>query len=189
MSIVSKFLTGLACLLILATPSKGAVVVTFDPATLNDLISSVAVRRIEVPIAGGRSVEVLLDKLEVQGFRPADGGGRADHILTRLSLRVPQFGLQVALKPHLSLQVVRRGESTSLELRFEEVVLPLPFGRIDLAPLLPPIRYPADSAFLLAGASGDVEVRSRVAHITMTEDLLRFEIALDVVPPALTRKE
>jgi hypothetical protein len=182
MSIVSRIVSGLACIAFLATPATSGVLVTFDAETLNDLISSVAVRRIEVPIAGGQTIEVLLDKLEVVGFRPADEG-HADYILTSLKLSVPQFGIRIAVQPHLSLEVAQREENTLLELRFEEVELPLPFAKIDLAPLLPPIRYPADSTFLLAGANGDVEVQSRVADVSMTTKYLRFEIALDVVNP------
>lgn len=183
MGIVSRALAGLVCMMFLATSATSGVVVTFDAESLNDLISAVAVRRIEVPIAGGQTIEVLLEQLEVVGFRPAGGDTPADYILTSLKLSVPQFGLRIAVKPHLSLRVVEREQDTLLELNFEEVELPLPFARIDLAPLLPPIQYPADSTFTLAGAAGDVEVRSRVANVAMTEKYLRFEIALDVVNP------
>jgi hypothetical protein len=186
MNITSRVAIGLACVVFLVTPATGGVLITFDAETLNDLIASVAVSRIEVPIPGGQKVEVKLEKLEVIGFRPAESEGHGDYILTSLKLNVPQFGLRISVKPRLSLQVVENARDSVLELRFEEVELPLPFARIDLAPLLPPIRYPAGSTFLLAGADGDVEVLSRVAKVSMTQEILQFEISLDVVEPVET---
>ena len=159
------------------------VEVTFDVATINDLIASAAVQRIEVPVAGQRTVEVHLEELRVLGFRPPGDAPHQGFIQTSLKLRVPQLGVAVSVEPRLSLHVLEREGETVLELRFDRVELPLPFARINLAGLLPPIRYPADSAFLLAGAAGDVEVRSRVAGVTVTGDLLRFRIAVEVVPP------
>jgi hypothetical protein len=181
MSIISRIGAGLFYIAFFATPASSGVLVTFDAPTLNDLISAVAVSRIEVPIPGNQIIEVQLEKLEVIGFRPATREGQKDYILTSLRLHVPQFGLRIAVQPHLSLRVVQVEQDAVLEMRFEEVELKLPLARIDLAPLLPPIQYPAGNVFYLAGADGDVEVRSRVATVSMTDQLLKFEIALDVV--------
>ena len=71
-----------------------------------------------------------------------------------------------------------------LELRFEEVPLKLPFaGAINLAPLIPPLRYPTESVWLLAGARGDVPITTRLSAIRMGRQALRFIFDVDVAPP------
>jgi hypothetical protein len=96
-------------------------------------------------------------------------------------VRVPQLGLAFAVEPRLSIGVRDEGQSV-IELRFESVVLPLPFGSVDIAGFLEPMRYPADSVFLLDGAQGDVQVRSRLASVKMGRERLRFEVTLEVEP-------
>jgi hypothetical protein len=178
-----RILAGIACALLGGAPTLAGVVVTFDVATINDLISSVAVRRIEVPLNEDTSIEVLIDELQVLGFVPASAGEHEGYIRTRLELRAPQVGLSLAASPQLALDVVQRESGSMLELRFQRIDLPLPFARVNLGPLVPPIRYPADADFLIAGATGDVAVTSRVTKVTVTEKLLRFDIALDVAAP------
>jgi hypothetical protein len=53
-------------------------------------------------------------------------------------------------------------------------------GQINLASLVPPMRYPADNVFLLDGAQGDVPVTSRLRKIKMGREAIRFELDLQV---------
>ena len=81
----------------------------------------------------------------------------------------------------MSLVVVREAGMSILELRFDEVRLPLLLGSVDAAPFLKPLRFPADDVFLLAGNSGDVAVRSRLSAVEMDVEVVRFEFDLEVV--------
>jgi hypothetical protein len=55
-------------------------------------------------------------------------------------------------------------------------------GSIDVAPFLPPLRFPAENLWLVAGAEGNVEVRSRLSRIEMGRKVVRFEYDLETVP-------
>jgi len=163
------------------SPAAAGVVVTLDSATLNDVLASVAVREVEVPLTAERTVRVLLEDLRILGFEP--GSGRQGSILTSVLLRVPALGISARVSPRLSLAVVRAGDANMLELRFEEVRLALPLKSLDIAGFLPPMRFPAENLFQLPGASGDVEIRSRLDDVRMREGGLIFELSLIVQPP------
>jgi hypothetical protein len=69
-----------------------------------------------------------------------------------------------------------------LELRFEEVEISLPLlGVINIARFLPPLRFPVDNVWLVAGVEGDVEVRSRLSTIEMGRKVVRLGFDLDTV--------
>jgi hypothetical protein len=171
----------LSCLLA-SSAARADIEIVFDAPTINQLLTAVTAHDLVVPIAGGQTVKVVLDELKVLGFEPDPAG--SGHILTSLKLSVPQFELKLAAQPRLSLHVVDGRSGSVLELRFSNIPLPLGFAKIDLAPFVPPVRYPADSAFRLAGANGDVEVQSRLSGVTMTREFIRFRVSLDVMPPA-----
>jgi hypothetical protein len=159
-------------------PARAAVSVGFDLDTLNVLLPALAAHEIAVPIAEGRSVGVRLEDLRVTGLDPAAGG--TGHLQTATRVRIPQLGIDVAVTPRLSLHVVDRDASQWLELRFEQVTVPLPLaGSIDVAPFLPPLRFPAENLWTLAGAAGDIEVRSRLTKIDMGLRVLRFDFELE----------
>ena len=61
------------------------------------------------------------------------------------------------------------------------MTLPLA-GPINIAGLLPPLRFPADHLWLVAGARGDVFVRSRLSRIAMGSRAIRLEFEIDVLP-------
>ena len=168
------------CLCAAAPVARADIEVTFDPGTINDLLASVAVQRVEVPLTKETSLTVLLEELRVIGFEPATEEGQPDRILTSLRLRVAELGLSFQLEPRLSLHVVEAHARSTLELRFDRVDLPLPLGKVDIAGMLPPIRFPGDAVFLLAGAEGDVPVRSRIAAIRMGANRLHFTLTLEV---------
>jgi hypothetical protein len=175
----------LAVLVALASlPATAGVVVTFDAETLNDLLSSLSTQEVEIAVAGDTTLKVSVENMEVVGLDPPTKDGDPGSIRTALRLRVPQLGMTAQIKPRLSLHVVKNDLETMLELRFEEVSLPLPLGSVDLAPLLPAQRFPADAIFVLAGAGGDVEVVSRLTRVTIEKDQVRFDLELDVQPAA-----
>jgi len=137
-----------------------------------------------VPISTQRTITVRLEDLVVTGLDPAAGEKGQGYILTSMTLRSPDLGLSLRVEPRISLDVVERNGESMLELRFEEVPLKLPFaGAINLAPLIPPLRYPTDSVWLLAGARGDVPITSRLTAIRMGRQALRFVFEIEVAPP------
>lgn len=174
------------CVSILAAaPLHAGVSVGFDLPALNELLPAMTLQEVFVPIAGGRTIRVLLDDLRILALEPSSGGAGADRILTSVNLRVPSLGLDVPLEPRMSLRVVEEQGRSSLELRFDEVGIPLPLaGSVDAAPFLTPLRFPADDLFLVAGARGDVVIHSRLQKIEMGLKVVRFDFDLDVVEPA-----
>jgi len=163
--------------------AEAGVEVSFDSRTLNDVLSSITIDEVEVPITESRSVTVRVENLKVLGFEPGSDTGSKGFILTSLELTVPKLGLSFEVQPRLALDVIQQDAGSILELRFDRVELPLPFGNVNIAGFLDPMRFPADSIFLLNGAQGDVEVRSRLSDIHMGKQIVRFELTLDVQPP------
>jgi hypothetical protein len=159
------------------------VTVTLDSETLNELLHAVTLSEVQVPITEQRSMRVLVDELKVTGLDPAADGSRKGYITTSMKLRAPQLGLEISVDPRLSMNVIEEDSGRVLELRFEEVELPLPLGAVDIARLLPPLRYPAETISLIAGSQGDVQVRSRLAEVKMGREVLRFEFDIEVRPP------
>jgi hypothetical protein len=154
--------------------------VSLDAATLNELLPALTPGELEVELAGGQTVTVLLENLEITGFDPAAGDESSGQILTRLRVKIPDLGLAVPVEPRLSLGVLETGGETLLELRFERADLSLPLiGAVDIGKLIPPMRFPAESVFLLEGVSGDVPMRSRVTAVKMGQKVLRFDFELE----------
>lgn len=173
--------------LLLAPSAAGAgVTLDFDVKTLSEVLPAMTLDEIVVPIAQGRSLTVGISDLKVTGFDPAGGKNGEGSILTSLRLHVPQLGLDLPLQPRLSLQVVDVDARSTLELRFEQVQLQLPFaGALDLAGFLPPLRFPAENIWGLDGLKGEAQVRSRLTGVKMGRQELRFEFDVDLVraPP------
>ena len=166
-------------------PAGAGVSVKFDAATLNELMPALTAQEITVPLAGGRTLTLEVHDLTVIGFDPTGPDGRGS-ILTRLRLRVPQMGLDLPVEPRVSLHVVETDDGNMLEMRFEQVSLKLPLGAaINVAAFMPPWRFPADNIWVVEGVSGDSEVRSRLAGITMGRQAIHLEFELKVVgsPP------
>ncbi len=173
--------SSLCCLALATSPLCGGVTIGLDAETLNELLPAMMVQEVTVPIAGERTLQVFLDDLKVLGFAPAGAGGGANRILTSVRLRVPQLGLDLALEPRVSLEVVQEAGKPLLQLRFDEVPLPLPLaGSIDVGSFFKPLRYPADGVFNLEGGQGDVEVRGRLERVEMGTKVVRFDFDLDV---------
>jgi hypothetical protein len=168
--------------LIAATPLPAGVTVSFDVPTLNELLPALTLEEVAVPITESRSIRASFEELVVTGFAPGSGADGADRILTSVRVRVPALGLSLDLEPAMSLAVVEEAGRHLLELRFEDVGIPLPLaGSIDAAPFLTPLRFPADEVFLLEGTRGDVAIHSQLAKIEMEANVVRFEFDLEVV--------
>ena len=159
----------------------GGVGVEVDTATLNRLLAAVAADRFELDLGGGNVVTVELQDLQVTGLRPATTSEGRDAILTSVTVVAPQVGLRVPLRPRVVVDVVEDGGASMLELRFEDTGLAVPLmGSINFARLTPPLRFPADNAWVIAGARGDVPLTSRLVRIEMGEQKIRFEFDVDV---------
>lgn len=174
-----------AALCLLGTgAARAEVAIEVDKATLNRILAEVALDRVAVPVSPQRTLTVGLEDLVVTGLDPAGGEGGQGYILTSMVLRVPDLGLSLRVEPRISLNVVEQDGEALLELRFERVPLNVPLaGAINLAPLIPPLRYPTDNVWLLAGARGDVPITSRLSRIRMGREALRFVFEVDVQPP------
>ena len=163
------------------SPVAAGVTVDIDAPTLNRILAAVSVTEVEVPISAQSSVTVELHDLKVIGFDPSPDEKKPGAILTAVRVVAPELGLEVLLEPRIAVAVVREGESSMLELRFEDLGLKVPFvGQINLATLVPPMRYPADNVFLLDGAQGEVPVTSRLRKIKMGRETIRFELDVEV---------
>jgi len=167
----------------LAAPARAGVTLDIDAASLNEVLSALAAQEVEVALTEGRSLTVRLEQLKVLGFDPTAGPAQEGRIRTSVRVVAPDVGLAVTLQPALSLRIVD-GATGELELRFEEVELPLPLvGPINLAPLLRPTRFPADYVWQLEGAAGPSWVRSRLVGVRMGRETLRFSFEVGVVAP------
>jgi len=169
-----------ALLICLGLPARATVTVAIDQATLNDLLAALSRQELNFPVTDTHTVKVLLDDLRVLAIEP--DAGENGQIRTSVRIRVPDFGLDVRVEPRVSFHVAQQGQTSFLELRFDEVPLQLPMtGAVNLASLVPPTRFPANSAWLIGGAEGDVEVRSRLVNIDMEPERIRF--TLEIVVP------
>jgi hypothetical protein len=158
-----------------AGAARAEVSFTVDKETLNDLLGALVADRVDVQLGGETAFPVFFDDMQITGFDPSAGDQRQGYILTSLNVRIPALALGLTVKPRISLNVVKQGEASLLELRFEHLVLPLPLaGSIDIASLVPPIRYNADNIWLMAGARGDVPVDSSLKEIVMGREAIRF---------------
>jgi hypothetical protein len=175
-----------ACLVLLLVsavlPTRAAILVTIDRATLDELLSALSQQDMSFPLTESHSVDVKLDDLQILDIDPEGGADGQGQILTSVRIRVPDFGINLRVEPRISLRVVQHERMSFLELRFDEVPLQLPMtGAVDLSTVLPVTRFPAHAAWTVDGAGGEVEVRSRLVGIEMDEELIR--LTLEVVVP------
>lgn len=179
----SRLLKMLAAVLLAVTPGLAAITVDIDGKTLNDVLSGLAVQQVEVPVSGDNTLRVELRDLRITGFEPGTTGQTQGSLKTSLELHVPDLGLTLPVEPRLSLHVLQGESGSFLELRFRQVRLELPLaGALDIARFLPPLRFPADNLFMLDGASGPVEIHSRLQRVQMLQGSIRFGLELEVRP-------
>ncbi len=185
-SVARACLLPLVCLLLAGVSEVHARVdVSLDAATLSDLLAAMAPSRVSVPLTQGRGVTLLLQDLKVTGFDPTEGEKSEGSVLTSVRVKIPELGIDLPVEPRLSLQVRDRDGTKICFLKFERVPIQLPItGTIDVAPLLPILPLPGDSAFTVGATSGEVRVRTRLIEAKMGVKLLRLGFELDVSPVA-----
>jgi hypothetical protein len=170
---------------LLPVPALARIDITLDAESLNGMLASMAPDHVDVNLAGGRSLSLLLKDLKVTGFDPAAGpnGG----VTTSLRLQVPALGLDVPVEPHLTLEINDGGGGRKASyLRFDKVVLNLPLtGSVDVAALLPPLSLVPDAAWIVESARGKVRVKPRLVDAkTGTKNIrLSYEIDMEPVGP------
>jgi len=173
-----------AMLLAAVFPATAGVTVGFDVETLNELLPALSASEIVVPITDSRSVSMFLERMRVTGLEPSAGEDGSGHILTSMRVRIPQLGINLPVQPRISLHVSDEQAASLLELRFEEVTFSLPLaGSVNVARLLPPLRYPMDNVWLLAGTRGDVPISSRLRKVEMGRKAVRFVFEVEVQSP------
>jgi hypothetical protein len=160
--------------------AQAAVTFEVDRETLNEVLAELTLDQVAVPLTASRSLLVRLRDMKVTGFDPT--AGAHGQILTSVRLEAPDIGLNISTSPRLSLNVIEQATGTLLEMRFEKVTLDLPLaGSVNVAPLLPPLRYPTDNVWILAGTRGDVPVTSRLDRVVMGRNAIRFVFEVEVV--------
>lgn len=172
----------LAAILLSVLPASADVVVTVDTETLNRILPEVSRQQVSVPVTN-RTLTVSLKDLRITGFIPTAGAEQPGAILAALTVEVPELNTSLPVQPRISLHVGSGEASGQLELRFEELALPLPLMRpVNVAGLVPPLTFPTDSIFVVDGAAGEVHVRSELREVRVESDGLRFTFSVNVVP-------
>lgn len=163
-----------------AAPAAARVDVTLDAATLSDLLGAMAPDRVQVALAGGRSVTLQLQDLKVTGFDP--GAGANGGVTASLRLKVPELGLDLPVEPRLALEVATApGGAKTCVLVFRKVVLELPLtGAVDVAPLLPALPVMPDTSWLVRAARGNVRVKPVLVDARTGASALRLGFDLQI---------
>jgi len=177
---------GFAVLLLAAlVPVDAAgVSVSFDADTLNMMMRAASTQDVEIPISADRTLLVQLRDVRLVQLDPAAEGHGRGYLRTAVELSIPEFDLNLSLKPTVVLDVVKGERFNELEMRFAELKIPIPIlGDFDIAPFLHPLRYPAEDVWYLAGARGIVHLRSNLVGITMGKRAIRFDFELELTEP------
>ena len=164
---------------------SAGVSVSFDTDTLNMMLRAASTQDVEIPISDDRTLLVQLREVRLLKLDPAAAGktGRG-YLRTAVELSIPEFNLDLSLKPTVVLDVIKGEQFNELEMRFAELKIPIPIlGEFDIAPFLHPLRYPAEDLWYLAGARGIVHLRSHLVGITMGQRAIRFDFELELTEP------
>jgi hypothetical protein len=165
-----------------ALPALATVTVTFDAATLNQLLPVVAPDRFLVSLAGTQ-VTVHVEELKVTGFDPA-GGARGDGVvLASARIRIPQLGIDTQVEPHLAFVPRPMETPPAIELRFERFPVRMPLaGSVDVAGMIPAQLFPGGGTSALEGAHSDAEIQTKVVAVRVGRDAVRIELDVTAVP-------
>lgn len=172
-------------LTVFAPRASAGVSVSFDADTLNMMLRAASTQDVEIPIGDHRTLLVQLREVRLIKLDPAaDGKKGRGYLRTAVELSIPEFNLNLSLKPTVVLDVVKGERFNELEMRFVELKIPVPIlGEFDIAPFLHPLRYPAEDLWYLAGARGIVHLRSHLVGITMGQRAIRFDFELELTEP------
>ena len=168
--------------IVAAFPATARVDVTVDADSLNEMIRSMAPDHVDVALAAGRGVTLLLQDLKVTGFDP--GAGPNGGVTTSLRLKVPELGLDLPVEPRLTLEMTNAANGAkACVLRFQSVMLNLPLtGPVDVASLLPVLPVMPDSAWIVRSARGDVRVKPSLVDAKTGAKSIRLGFDLQVAP-------
>jgi hypothetical protein len=163
---------------------SAGVSVSFDTDTLNMMLRAASIQDVEIPISDDRTLLVQLREVRLLKLDPAAGKRGRGYLRTAVELSIPEFNLDLSLKPTVVLDVIKGEQFNELEMRFAELKIPVPIlGEFDIAPFLHPLRYPAEDLWYLAGARGIVHLRSHLVGITMGQRAIRFDFELELTEP------
>ena len=164
---------------LLAAPALATGTLGVDAATLNQLLPALTAEEFEVTVMGDQTFTLRLADLQVTGFDPAAGGGSTGQILTRVRVTIVDLGVTATIHPRLSLEVFEQEKRSLLVMRFEQAEIPLPLlGDVDVGRFIPALEFPAESFFMLQGASGDLPMRAWLTGVKMGQKVLQFEFEL-----------
>lgn len=170
----------------LVAPALAGVQVSFDAETLNMMMRAASTQDVEIPIGGDRTLLVQIRDVRLLQLDPAAKGEGRGLIRTAVDVTVPEFDLELSLKPTVVLDVVKGKQFNEFEMRFASLEIPVPIlGEFDIAPFLHPLRYPAEDLWYLAGARGIVHLRSHLVEITMGQKAIRFDFELELTEAPL----
>lgn len=178
----SAVLLSLAAMI--SAPALARIDVTLDAESLNGLLATMAADHVEVGLTAGRSLTIRMQDLKVTGFDPTAGpnGG----LTTSLRLIVPELGIDIAVEPHLTLEIKASGGGHQASfLRFDKVMLNLPLtGAVDVAALLPPLALMPDAGWVVNSARGRVRVKPNLVDAKTGTKNIRLGFTLDIEPAA-----
>lgn len=172
----------LALLVLASFPAARANVdLTLDAQSLTRLLSIVAPPTVTVGMAPAASIEVAIQDIQVTGFDPAASGGLGQ-LLTKMRLVSPQIGLDLEVTPRVALEIRKREGLSFCYVTFQKMEIPMPWGKLDAATLLPALPVRADHVFEVETSTGSAGLRSVLTKASMTASDLRLTFALDKAP-------
>ena len=184
---ISRWVVAALILLAGADRAHAGVQVTLDRDALSKILSVVAPRDVTVGLGPAGNLTLEISELEVIGIEPASNGGLG-RLHVRMRLRAAQVGLDARIEPKVSLEVRRQEGLAWCYVRFEKVEVPMPWGVLDAAPLLPAVPVRADHVFEVVSAGGSSSgLRSSLVDARMSETTLA--LTFDIVPAALPVEE
>ena len=176
-----RVLMAVAVLAFLASPARADVDLTLDAPSLTRLLSILAPPTVQVGMAGTAAIEVAIQDIEVTGFDPAANGGLG-HLLARMRLVSPQIGLDLQVTPRVALEIRKKDGMSFCYVTFQKMEIPMPWGKMDAATLLPSLPVRADHVYEVETATGSAGLRSILTKATMTASELKLTFALDRAP-------
>ena len=171
----------LALVAIVPRPARADVDLTLDAASLTRLLSIVAPPTVTVGMAPAASIEVAIQDIQVTGFDPAANGGLG-HLLTKMRLVSPAIGLDLQVTPRVALEIRKKDGMSFCYVTFQKMEVPMPWGKLDAATLLPALPVRADHVYEIETANGSAGLRSILTKATMTDSQLKLTFALDRAP-------
>ena len=165
-----------AALAIMAAGARAEIRVQIDRSTLDTLLDDLTTQTLSVTLPTGDAMDVRVENLRIVEMVP--GVGTDGGIRVEMTASAPAMRLELPLSPILRFDV---GQNPAmLGISFENVSLDLGLTRLDLAPLIPPLVYPADMVFQLQGAASAVPVAIALQQVEVEPEALA--LVLDIVP-------